>query len=85
MKTINLNKYAGDYSLVEAKKVLENIKADIFEAEKLEAISHAEKLHGSGFTYELCKGTSVDLRSLNKGQQVCASGIKGHHILMTEK
>ncbi len=31
------------------------------------------------------EGTSVDLRSLLVGQRICASQIKGHHILMTQK
>ena len=41
-------------------------------------------IKGDKFTYELRTGTSVDLRTLYQNQLICASGIKGHHILMTE-
>jgi len=41
-------------------------------------------MHGDKYTYELKKGTRVDLRTLRDGQRICASGVKGHHVLMTE-
>jgi hypothetical protein len=85
METIDFTKYKGTYSLSEAKEVAKKMELDIFEAEKKEALSHAESIHGSTFKYELAVGTRPDLRKLNKGQRVCASGVKGFHILMTPK
>jgi hypothetical protein len=81
---IDLSKYAGTYSLDEIKKVSESIGKDIFEAEKKQALIDVKKMHGDKYTYEFKKGTSVDLTKLKDGQRVCASGVKGHHILMTE-
>jgi len=85
MKTLDFSKYAGTYSLAEAEEVAKKMRADIFEAEKQQEIEAVEAIHGSNFTYEICKGTSVNLQLLKQGQQVCACSIKGHHILMTEK
>jgi len=82
--TVDLSKYVGTYSLEEIQKVSESIKKDVFEAEKKQALSDAKKIHGNKYNYELKKGTSVDLTKLKHNQKVCASGVKGHHILMTE-
>lgn len=49
------------------------------------AIEHAKSIHGDSFKYEVKKGTSVDLFKLKEHQRVCASKIKGTHILMTKK
>ena len=40
---------------------------------------------GNTFTYKLTKGTRPNLMKLKNGQRVCASGVKGFHILMTPK
>ena len=82
MEKVDFSKYAGSYSLSEAKEISKKMEADIFEAEKKEALADAKSKHGDGYTYELVKGTSPDLRKLSPNQRVCA-GIKGHHILMT--
>ena len=85
METIDFSKYAGTYSVTEAAKVAKKMANDILEVEKLEAIKWAKSIHGDKFTYEVKKGTSVDLRKLKAGERICASGVKGHHIFMTEK
>lgn len=85
MGTINFKKYKGCYSVSEAKEVSKKMAADIFETEKKKALSHAKSIHGDTFIYELAKGTRPNLLKLNKGQRVCASGVKGFHILMTPK
>ncbi len=85
MGTITLKKYKGSYSLSEAKEVSKKIAADIFEVEKKQALTHAESIHGNTFTYKLARGTRPNLMKLKNGQGVCASGVKGFHILMTPK
>lgn len=85
METIDFTKYKGSYSLSEAKEVSKKMAVDIFEAEKKQALTHAESIHGSTFNYELAKGTRPNLTKLKNGQRVCASGVKGFHILMTPK
>ena len=81
---IDFSKYAGSHSLEEAKEIAKKMAVDIFEAETAEALADARSKHGDGYIYELRKGTSIDLRSLKPNERVCASGIKGHHILMTK-
>ncbi len=85
METIDFSKYAGTFSVTEAAEVAKKMAIDILEAEKREAVKHAQSIHGDKFTYEVKKGTRVDLRKLKAGERICASGVKGHHILMTEK
>jgi len=85
METLDFSKYAGTYTLKEVDGVLANMKADILEKEKQIACKKAQEMHGNKFTYEVKKGTAVDLRKLQQGQKVCACDVKGHHILMTEK
>ena len=85
MGTIIFKKYKGSYSLSEAKEVSKKMAADIFEVEKKQALTHAESIHGNTFNYELAKGTRPNVTKLNKGQRVCASKVKGFHILMTPK
>ena len=82
---LDFSKYTGTYSLKEAQEVLNKMKQDVFEAEKEQDLKHAESIHGSGYSYELKKGTSVILTKLDSNQRVCASSIKGYHILMTKK
>lgn len=62
----------------------EDLDKQIAELEAKEAIEHAKSIHGDNYTYELKKGTKIDLSTLNSNQRICASGVKGHHILMTE-
>jgi uncharacterized membrane-anchored protein len=85
METIDFTKYKGSFSLSEAKEIATQMIADIFEAEKKQALNHAESIHGNTFTYKLTKGTRPNLMKLKNGQGVCASGVKGFHILMTPK
>jgi hypothetical protein len=85
METIDFTKYKGSYSLSEAKEVAKKMAVDIFEAEKKQSLTRAESIHGNMFTYELVKGTRPNLMKLKNGQGVCASGVKGFHILMTPK
>jgi|JI9StandDraft_1071089.scaffolds.fasta_scaffold85358_1 hypothetical protein len=85
METIDFTKYKGSFSLSEAKEIATQMIADIFEAEKKQALTHAESIHGNTFTYKLTKGTRPNLMKLKNGQGVCASGVKGFHILMTPK
>lgn len=85
MITIDLSKYAGTYSISEARVISRKIQIDIFEARKQEDLTLARNIYGENRTYELKKGVSVDLRKLNPNERVCASSIKGYHILMTEK
>lgn len=82
---LDFSKYAGTYSLKEAQDILNKMKQDVFEAEKKEDLKHAESIHGPTYSYELKKGTSVNLTKLDSNQRVCASSIKGYHILMTKK
>lgn len=82
---LDFSKYVGTYSVSEAKEVLKNMENDLLEAEKREAIRLVKEIHGDNFTYEVRKGTSVDLTKLKANQRVCASGLKGHHVLLTEK
>jgi hypothetical protein len=85
METIDFTKYKGSFSLSEAKEIAVQMIADIFEVEKKQALTHAESIHGNTFTYKLTKGTRPNLMKLKNGQRVCASGVKGFHILMTPK
>lgn len=85
METLDLSKYAGTYSLAQAKEVSKQMALDILEAEKREAIKKAEAKHGDIWYYTVRKGISPDLRMLTDGQRVCSCDIKGHHILMTPK
>lgn len=85
METIDFTKYKGSFSLSEAKEIAVQMIADIFEVEKKQALTHAESIHGNTFTYKLTKGTRPNLLKLKNGQRVCASGVKGFHILMTPK
>lgn len=82
---LDFSKYVGTYSLKEASKILASMKQDVFEAEKEHDLKYAESIHGPGYKYELKKGTKVDLTKLDPKQRVCASAIRGYHILMTEK
>lgn len=84
-KNIDLSKYAGMYTLYEAKVISKQINADIFEKEKEQDLAIATEHHGPMYDYQLVKGVSADLTKLNPNQRVCASSIKGHHILMTSK
>lgn len=81
---IDLSKYAGSYSVEEAREVSKRIGEDIFAAQKKEDLDAARKIYGDNRTYELRKGERVNLRKLNTNERVCASSIKGFHILMTE-
>lgn len=67
------------------QKFLEQVLVQSLEFTKKCELAYAEKQHGENYTYEHRKGTRVNLHSLNSNQRVCASQIKGHHILMTEK
>ncbi len=60
-------------------------KAKILTSEAIdEDIKLAKAIHGDKYEYVVRIGTQIDLRTLNNKQRVCASRIKGHHILMTE-
>ena len=83
--TLDFSKYEGTYSAEEMKSVLDNMKSDIFQKEKEIAIKKLKEIHGENFTYEVKKGTWVDLRKLLDGQRVFACDIKVHHVLMTPK
>ncbi len=85
METLNFGQYVGTWSLDEAKKIAKLMETDILEAEKKQAIITTEEKHGTGYTYEVRKGTRVDLTKLKRGQEVCACMVKGHHMLMTKK
>jgi len=82
---LDFSKYTGTYSIKEAGVLLAKMKEEVFEAEKEQDLKHAESIHGSGYTYELKKGSRVDLTKLENNQRICASHIKGYHILMTKK
>ena len=85
MSTIDLSKYAGSYSVEEAREVSKRIGEDIFSAQVKDELENARQIHGDNYTYELKKGIRIDLKFLHENERVCASSIKGHHILMTEK
>jgi hypothetical protein len=85
MKTLDFSKYAGTYSLKEAEGILNSMKLDVFKAKEEEELERMKVIHGDKFIYELREGTSIDLRNLKDNMRICASNIKGHHILMIEK
>ena len=85
MKKFDFSKYIGTYSLEEAKEVTKKMAKEILDAKKKDAIETAKKIHGDKFTYKVRKGVSVDLTKLKSNQRVCATDLKGHHILLTEK
>lgn len=85
MERLDFSKYAGTYSLSEAKEILDKMNEDILEAYKKKAIAYAKKIHGNKFNYEVRKGSVVNLTKLKEGQRVCACSLKGYHILLTEK
>lgn len=85
MEKLDFSKYAGTYSLSEARQLLTTIAEDILEAHKKEAIARAKKIHGNKFNYEVRKGSVVNLTKLKAGKRVCACSLKGYHILLTEK
>lgn len=82
---LDFSKYAGTYSVKEAGVLLAKMKQEVFEAEKEQDLKHAESIHGSDYTYELRKGSMVNLTKLklNNNERICESSIKGYHILMT--
>ena len=54
-------------------------------SEKKEAVKRAKEIHGDSFSYRLRRKSFVDLTKLKNNQSVCAAGMKGYHILLTEK
>lgn len=48
------------------------------------ALDTARNIHGDKYTYKLVKGTTPDLMGLAKNESVCASILKGYHVLLTE-
>ncbi len=54
-------------------------------SEKIESVDRVKKIHGDGFKYQLRKKSFVDLTKLKDNQSVCSAGIKGYHVLLTEK
>jgi hypothetical protein len=82
---LDFSKYTGTYSIKEAEGILAKMKQEVFEAEKEQDLKYIESIHGPDYTYELKKGSKVNLTKLDKNQRICASHIKGYHILMTKK
>ncbi len=72
------------YSAIQIEMFWNDCLDEVKQNKMTEDLEHAKSIHGNGYTYQHAKGTSPDLRELKRNQRVCASKIKGHHIIMTE-
>jgi len=87
MKNLDFTKYAGTYSLQEAKELADKMKAEILELEKQADLERTMEIHPN-FTAELVvhpKKGGIDLSKLSENQRVCSSRIKGYYTLLTQK
>ena len=82
---IDFTKYVGTYSTDELKKVLSEMKSDIFEKEKEMVLIEVKERYGDKFNYEVMEGEVVDLSELDDNQSIVGCPIDGHYILMTER
>ncbi len=81
---INTELYNKGYTDKDIESFWNDCLNEVRQNKMAEDLDHAKSIHGEGYTYEHRKGTAVDLSKLKNNQKVCASKIKGHHILLTE-
>lgn len=83
--SINTELYNKGYTDKDIESFWDDCLNEVKQNKMDEDLEQAKEIHGDKFTYQHAKGTSIDLRKLAPNQRVCASKIKGHHIIMTER
>jgi len=83
IQTINTELSKNGYTINDIESFWKDCLNEVQQTKMNEDLEEVKKIYGDGYTYEHKKGTQPNLMKLNLDQRVCASKIKGYHILMT--